>query len=190
MSIVEDMRKKVNDLEGTIEDYKKISENLPSEINYIVQSLLNHQLNDLRFRLERFTFLKTEKQCTECNNWIKESEEPLQLNYQYNRTPPIHMTLCTNCMSAMDKVMVTNEAEPKWGLRPGTIKQDRHLGKLKVFEEMGLIKSTGRYIKIHEIVMRAYYEPKLLERSRKSKKRANKDVQETSSVQGVHEEKS
>ncbi|PYY25656.1 hypothetical protein PIL02S_06458 [Paenibacillus illinoisensis] len=45
-------------------------------------------------------------------------------------------------MSAIDKVMVTNEAEPKWGLRPGTIKQDRHLGKLKVFEEMGLIKST------------------------------------------------
>lgn len=79
----------MNDLEGTIEDYKKISENLPSEINYIVLNLLNYQLNDLRFRLERFTFLKTEKQCTECNNWIKEGEKPVQLNYQYNRSRPI-----------------------------------------------------------------------------------------------------
>lgn len=93
-------------------------------------------------------------------------------------------------MSAIDKVMVTNEAEPKWGLRPGTIKQDRHLGKLKVFEEMGLIKSTGRYIQIHEIDMRAYYEPKLLERGRKSKKRTKKEVQDTNTVQGVDGEKS
>lgn len=176
MSIVEDMRKKITEMESTIEEYKTISEMLPSEINYVVQSLLNHELNDLKFRLERFTFLKSEKQCSQCNNWIKENEDPTVLNYQYKATKPVHMTLCMNCTSAMDKVMVTNEAEPKWGLRLGTIKQDRQLGKLKEFEELGLVKLSGRYIKIHEIVMKAYYEPKIKEKELRESKRKSKSI--------------
>lgn len=173
MSIVEDMRKKITEMESTIEEYKVISSKLPTEINYVVQSLLNHELNDLRFRLERFTFLKSEKQCTQCNNWIKENEDPTVLNFQYKATKPVHMTLCNNCMSSMDKVMVTNEAEPKWGLRLGTIKQDRQLGKLKEFEDLGLVKLSGRYIKIHEIVMKTYYEPKLREKELRQNQRKN-----------------
>ena len=176
MSIVEDMRKKITEMESTIEEYKTISEKLPSEINYVVQSLLNHELNDLKFRLERFTFLKSEKQCSQCNNWIKENEDPTVVNYQYKATKPVHMTLCMNCTSAMDKVMVTNEAEPKWGLRLGTIKQDRQLGKLKEFEELGLVKLSGRYIKIHEIVMKAYYEPKIQEKELRESKRESKSI--------------
>ncbi|SEB27646.1 hypothetical protein [Paenibacillus sp. 276b] len=171
MSILDDMRKKITEMESTIEEYKVISSKLPTEINYVVQSLLNHELNDLRFRLERFTFLKSEKQCTQCNNWIKENEDPTILNFQYKTTKPVHMTLCNNCMSSMDKVMVTNEAEPKWGLRVGTIKQDRQLGKLKEFEDLGLVKLSGRYIKIHEIVMKTYYEPKLREKQLKENNR-------------------
>lgn len=183
MAIVDDMRKKIEELEANIAVYEDISSNLPSDINYIVQSLLNHQLNDLRFRLERFTFLKSEKQCSQCQNWIKEHEEPVLLNYQYNKMKPLHMTLCTNCMSAMDKVMVTNEAESKWGLRPGTIKQDRHLGKLREFEDMGLIVNSGRYIKVHELVMRAYYEPKQLEKAAKKDRKTKKTKNEKEAPQ-------
>ena len=79
----------------------------------------------------------------------------------------------------MKKVMTTNEAEKLWGLIPGTIKQDRRLGNLQEFEEVGLVYHTGRYIKIHEIVMRSYYEPKIQERQRKEKRKI-KDSQKSS----------
>lgn len=168
MSIIESMQEKIVELERAAEQFALIKDTLPFDVRFTTQGLIDNQLKELRYRLEKLTFLRSDKKCTVCDNWIREGEEPVHLFYQYNNSvDPTNITLCPSCIGAMKKVMTTNEAEKLWGLLPGTIKQDRRLGNLQAFEEVGLVYHTGRYIKIHEIVMKNYYEPKIQERQKK-----------------------
>lgn len=172
MSIIESMQEKIVELERAAEQFALIKDTLPFDVRFTTQGLIDNQLKELRYRLEKLTFLRSDKKCTVCDNWIREGEEPVHLFYQYNNSvDPTNITLCPSCIGAMKKVMTTNEAEKLWGLLPGTIKQDRRLGNLQAFEEVGLVYHTGRYIKIHEIVMKNYYEPKIQERQKKEERR-------------------
>ncbi|MBD7970251.1 hypothetical protein [Paenibacillus gallinarum] len=171
MSIIESTKEKIVELERAADQFALIKDTLPFEVRFTTQGLIDNQLKDLRYRLEKLTSLRSNKSCTVCDNWIKEDQEPVQLFYQYNNTAdPANITVCPSCIGSMKKVMFTNEAEKLWGLQPGTIKQDRRLGNLQAFEEIGLVYHTGRYIKIHELVMKNYYEPRIKEREKKAKK--------------------
>ncbi|GIP45152.1 hypothetical protein J45TS6_36110 [Paenibacillus sp. J45TS6] len=180
MSIIESTQEKIVELERALEQFSLIKDTLPLDVRFTTQRLIDNQLNELKYRLEKLTFLRSDKKCTVCDHWIRENEDPIHLFYQYNNSvEPANVTVCPSCIGAMKKVMTTNEAEKLWGLIPGTIKQDRRLGNLQEFEEVGLVYHTGRYIKIHEIVMRSYYEPKIQERQRKEKRKI-KDSQKSS----------
>ncbi|MGC6586170.1 hypothetical protein ACPV3A_14530 [Paenibacillus sp. Dod16] len=172
MSIIENTQEKIIELERAAEQFALIKDTLPFEVRFTTQGLIDNQLKELKYRLEKLTFLRSDKKCTICDHWIRNEEEPVHLFYQYNTfEDPSNITVCPSCIGAMKKVMTTNEAETLWGLLPGTIKQDRRLGNLQEFEEVGLVYHTGRYIKIHEIVMKSYYEPKLQERQNKEQNR-------------------
>jgi hypothetical protein len=90
--------------------------------------------------------------CSHCENWIRDDSYSCIEDF----------ILCGRCRRTISEVNTINEAEMRWNLPTGTIKQDIISGKLYQFIDDGLIRKSGKDWLLHELVMKMYYEKKTL----------------------------
>lgn len=114
---------------------------------------IENQIHDLERRLESLTSVGNSIQCDECRQWVLyEDRHTVREISGY--------VVCENCRGAISKVLMSHEAEQKWSLPTGKIKQDCRRGTLDTFMETGLIRKAGKYWLVHELVGKLHYNKK------------------------------
>lgn len=151
MGIVESYKKKLEDARQAKTTLKNLSTDFPDK-SYILMNLEN-QIRDYERRLESLTSIGHSIQCDECKQWVLHEERHTVKEISGH-------VICSTCRGAISKVLMSQEAEQKWELPTGRIKQDCRRGMLDTYIEKGLIRKAGKYWIIHELVGKLYYESK------------------------------
>ena len=149
MGIVDTYKKKLQDARIVKENLRNLSGDFPDKV-YILMNLDN-QIMEYERRIESLTSLGHSTQCDECKQWILHEERDT-----VSQISGYHV--CSMCKGAITKVLMSHEAEKKWSLPTGTIKQDCRRGTLDIFIENNLIRKSGKYWLIHDVVGKLYYE--------------------------------
>lgn len=154
MSILTGYRNKLSKLKETKQKLAELSSDLP-DARYLLL-MVDGQIHDYETRLQKLTSKFASLQCDECKQWY-DSETEHQVSLVRGKS------ICSTCLQTISKVLTTQEAEAKWELKEGTIKQDCRRGKLKEYIDCGLIRKSGKYWLIHERVSEFYIEKKKTE---------------------------
>ncbi|MCA1064507.1 helix-turn-helix domain-containing protein (plasmid) [Rossellomorea sp. AcN35-11] len=151
MGIVETYRKKLERAQKDRETLRNLSDDIEDK-QYLI-TLTEGKIQDFEKRLERLTSLGAEIQCDECQNWVNREDTDTMIIVD-------NLFLCSNCGTIVNKVLTAGEAETKWNLPKGTIKQDCNRGMLDLYIKKGLIRKSGKYRLVHELVGKLYYQKK------------------------------
>jgi hypothetical protein len=151
LGIVESYKQKLEDAIQSRATLRGLSSDFPDK-TYILMNLDN-QIRDFERRLESLTSIGHSLQCDECKQWV--------LHEEGHTVKEIHgYLICVTCRGALTKVLMSQEAELKWKLPTGRIKQDCRRGTLDLYKDSGLIRKAGKYWLVHELVGKLYYEKK------------------------------
>jgi len=148
-SIFEDIDTKIEELKK----HKAMIDDIPVEFleKRYLQLSIENQISEFERRRDALSSGKYAYACSFCKGWIKQ-KVPVMVK---------DITVCDACSSTITKVLNANEAEQRWNLVKGTIKQDaRSGGPLEEYKKANLVFKSGRYWQIHQAVMESYYEPK------------------------------
>lgn len=151
MGIVDSYKQKLERAQKDRETLRDLSDDIEDK-QYLIM-LTEGKIQDLEKRLERLTSLGADIQCDECQNWVNREDTDTMIIVD-------NLFLCSNCGNILNKVFMANEAESLWNLPPGTIKQDCRRGMLEQYIKKGLIRKSGKYWLIHELVGKLYYQKK------------------------------
>lgn len=151
MGIIDSYKKQLEDAKEARDTIRNLPDDLQDKSFLIM--MLEENIKKYESRLMKLTSLGAEIQCNECNKWVTHEDTDTM-------TEVDNLFLCTDCQNTINKVLMTNEAESKWNLPSGTIKQDCRRGMLDTYIEKGLIRRSGKYWLIHELVGKLYYKKK------------------------------
>lgn len=151
MSIIESYKQKLKDALKARDTIRGLSSDFPDK-TYILMNLDN-QIREYERRIESLTSIGHSLQCDECKQWILHED-------RHTIKEIDGFVVCAVCRGALTKVLLSKEAELKWNLPIGTIKQDCRRGILDTYIEKGLIRQSGRYWLVHEMVGKLHYQKK------------------------------
>lgn len=149
MGIVDSYKKKMEDAIQIRNTLRGLSSDFPDK-TYILMNIDN-QIREFERKIDSLTSVGHTIQCDACKQWV--------LHEQKHTVKEIQgFMLCQTCRETTLKVMMSQEAEQKWNLPTGRIKQDCRRGMLDAFLDIGLIRKSGKYWLVHELVGKLYYE--------------------------------
>jgi hypothetical protein len=147
MGIFEDQQKKIDLLTNQREELINSKDDF-SKYNEFLLMCLNSEIADSQQHLEKFRIGRSLSKCSFCNNDIFEIE---------NASVIESIIICINCKTTMKKMKTSNDVETNRALKKGKIKDDRFNGKLKIYEDAGLVFNSGGFWLIHEHVEELMY---------------------------------
>lgn len=159
MGILQSYREKIKEAENM--KIMLASTSIDFEDKHYMTLMIDSQIKEYERRLEKLTLVGASFQCAECGHWISdESSEGMKEFNGYK--------FCNKCLTMTYSVMLTKEAEEKWGLPVGTIKQDCRRGVMDKYIECGLIRKSGKYWIIHDVLWKLHYQKQYKEKNPQS----------------------
>lgn len=148
MGMIQHYKNSVASLIEKREKLALLAKEIP-DLNYQVM-IMDGQIRDMEARIHKLTSINATVQCNSCNIRIPDEEEETMREVMGKK-------ICKSCLSTLSQVFTSQEAEERWNLPTGTIKQDCRRGKLDSFMQNNLIRKSGKYWIVHQLVGELYY---------------------------------